>query len=204
MALVRDRRREHGHLDVQRSRGLADDEFQSERVLVSLVQVANSLPMFLFALPAGALADIVDKRRFILALEVLIAAVSGAFAALVSFDLVTPGTLLVFMFRRFVGARGSGVASHRTPTGSQAKISAPPFAVINRAQSIAQTSRSYLDHSFANTNNPRLVRGHARLDGKVDARFGVRVGEHTILAKEVVINTGTRSRRQWTPVAQWD
>src|SRR5438874_12030463 len=31
MALVRDRRREHGHLDVQRSRGLADDESQSER-----------------------------------------------------------------------------------------------------------------------------------------------------------------------------
>jgi MFS family permease len=67
-------------------------------LLVSLVQVANSLPMFLFALPAGALADIIDKRRFILALEVLIAVVSAVFAALVSFDLVTPGTLLVFMF----------------------------------------------------------------------------------------------------------
>jgi MFS family permease len=67
-------------------------------LLVSLVQVANSLPMFLLALPAGALADIIDKRRFILALEVLVAVVSAVFAALVSFDLVTPGTLLVFMF----------------------------------------------------------------------------------------------------------
>ena len=67
-------------------------------LLVSLVQVANSLPMFLFALPAGALADIIDKRRFILALEILIAVVSAVFAALVSLELVTPGTLLVFMF----------------------------------------------------------------------------------------------------------
>src|SRR5215470_5939595 len=67
-------------------------------LLVSLVQVANSLPMFLFALPAGALADIIDKRRFVLALEILIAVVSAVFAALVSFDLVTPGTLLVFVF----------------------------------------------------------------------------------------------------------
>jgi MFS family permease len=67
-------------------------------LLVSLVQVANSLPMFLFALPAGALADIIDKRRFILALEILIAAFSAVFAALVSLELVTPGTLLVFMF----------------------------------------------------------------------------------------------------------
>ena len=30
--------------------------------VVSLVQVASSLPMFLFALPAGALADIIDRR----------------------------------------------------------------------------------------------------------------------------------------------
>jgi Transmembrane secretion effector len=36
--------------------------------------------MFLFALPAGALADIIDKRRFVLALEVLIAVVSAVFA----------------------------------------------------------------------------------------------------------------------------
>jgi len=30
-------------------------------LIVSLVQVANSLPLFLFALPAGALADMIDK-----------------------------------------------------------------------------------------------------------------------------------------------
>jgi MFS family permease len=35
----------------------------ADPLTVSLVQVASSLPMFLFALPAGALADIVDKRR---------------------------------------------------------------------------------------------------------------------------------------------
>jgi MFS family permease len=65
---------------------------------VSLVQAATSLPMFLFAAPAGALADIIDKRRFIIAVEILTTAVSAIFAALVSTDLVTPGTLLLFMF----------------------------------------------------------------------------------------------------------
>jgi MFS family permease len=35
----------------------------SPPLMVSLVQVAASLPMFLFAIPAGALADIVDRRR---------------------------------------------------------------------------------------------------------------------------------------------
>ncbi|MGE5233084.1 MAG: MFS transporter, partial [Acidobacteriota bacterium] len=32
-------------------------------VMVSLVQAATSLPMFLLALPAGVLADLVDRRR---------------------------------------------------------------------------------------------------------------------------------------------
>ncbi|MEJ2603058.1 MAG: MFS transporter [Gammaproteobacteria bacterium] len=35
-------------------------------VMVALVQAANLLPTFLLALPAGALADIVDRRRFLL------------------------------------------------------------------------------------------------------------------------------------------
>ena len=65
---------------------------------VSLVQAANALPMFLFAVPAGALADIIDKRRFIIVLEILITIVSAIFAALVSADLVSPVTLLLFTF----------------------------------------------------------------------------------------------------------
>src|SRR2546421_6710080 len=56
----------------------------SDPLMVSLVQAAASFPMFLFALPAGALADIIDKRRFIIALEVLITLVSVVFALLVS------------------------------------------------------------------------------------------------------------------------
>ena len=46
--------------------------FDADPLVVSMVQAAASLPMFLFALPAGALADIVNKRRFILALEILV------------------------------------------------------------------------------------------------------------------------------------
>ena len=67
-------------------------------LMVSLVQVATTLPMFLFALPAGALADIIDKRRFILVLEILSVVTAGLFALLVSLDLVTPAALLAFMF----------------------------------------------------------------------------------------------------------
>lgn len=35
-------------------------------LIVSLVQAATTLPVFLVILPAGALADMVDRRRFLL------------------------------------------------------------------------------------------------------------------------------------------
>ena len=39
--------------------------------IVALVQAAASLPIFLFAIPAGALADIFDKRRFLIVVETI-------------------------------------------------------------------------------------------------------------------------------------
>jgi MFS family permease len=65
---------------------------------VSLVQVASSLPLFLFALPAGALADMIDRRRLILTLEILTTLFTALFALLVSLKAVTPAVLLVFIF----------------------------------------------------------------------------------------------------------
>src|SRR5579871_3886320 len=67
-------------------------------LVVSLVQVVNTLPMFLFAIPAGALTDIVDKRKFLIAGEIAIALIATVFAVLVWQHLVTPVTLLVFAF----------------------------------------------------------------------------------------------------------
>ncbi|MBV8340971.1 MAG: MFS transporter, partial [Gammaproteobacteria bacterium] len=66
--------------------------------IVALVQVANSLPLFLFALPGGALADMRDRRRFILTLEILTTLFSALFALLVTLQVVTPAVLLLFLF----------------------------------------------------------------------------------------------------------
>lgn len=71
---------------------------------VSLVQVATSLPLFLFALPAGALADIVDKRRFLVVVEIATTVIATLCAVSVAFGLMTPGRLLMFTFLLGVGA----------------------------------------------------------------------------------------------------
>jgi MFS family permease len=73
--------------------GLDPDPF-----IVSLVQVATSLPMFLFALAGGALADIVDRRRLLIGIQTTVAALVAGFGLLVWLGQVTPIMLLAFSF----------------------------------------------------------------------------------------------------------
>lgn len=73
--------------------GLDPDPFT-----VSLVQVAGSLPMFLLALPAGALADLADRRWLLVIVQAVTMALVAGFGLLVWFGHVTPTSLLVFSF----------------------------------------------------------------------------------------------------------
>ncbi|MCU0574435.1 MAG: MFS transporter [Syntrophobacteraceae bacterium] len=63
-------------------------------VMVSMVQTATSLPIFLLALPAGALADVVDRRRLILFTQCWMFFASFALGALTWAGVVTPWVLL--------------------------------------------------------------------------------------------------------------
>jgi MFS family permease len=65
-------------------------------LFVSMVQAANSLPLFLLALPAGALADIVDRRRMLIASQLWMLAAAASLGLLTLVGWVGPGTLLVF------------------------------------------------------------------------------------------------------------
>ncbi|MDW6024879.1 MFS transporter [Mesorhizobium sp. BAC0120] len=67
-------------------------------LMVSLVQVAATLPVFLLAIAGGALVDIVDKRKFLIAGEMLITLAASVFAVVIWFHLVTSWNLLVFAF----------------------------------------------------------------------------------------------------------
>jgi predicted MFS family arabinose efflux permease len=70
---------------------------------VSLVQAAASLPIFLFTLPAGALADVIDSRKFLIVVEMTIAILSAVFAFVVLLHLATPSLLLLTTFLLSVG-----------------------------------------------------------------------------------------------------
>ncbi|QMV65688.1 MFS transporter [Pseudomonas berkeleyensis] len=70
---------------------------------VALVQVAGSAPMFLLALPAGAMADIIDKRRYLLIVQVWMAAVATLLATLTLLGLTTVWLLLGLTLAMGVG-----------------------------------------------------------------------------------------------------
>lgn len=67
-------------------------------VLVPLVQTATTLPVMLLALPSGVLADLVDRRRLLLATQGAMAAGVAALATLTGVGLATPTVLLILLF----------------------------------------------------------------------------------------------------------
>ncbi|WP_149538008.1 MFS transporter [Siccirubricoccus phaeus] len=74
-------------------------------MLVSLVQAATMLPVFLLALPAGALADIIDRRLFLLLAQAWILVMALILAALTFSDAIGPWGLLALTFA--IGAGGA-------------------------------------------------------------------------------------------------
>lgn len=72
-------------------------------VMVALVQTATTLPVFLLALPAGALADIVDRRRHLIVTQVFMAITAGCLATIALTGAATPWLLVILTFAMGLG-----------------------------------------------------------------------------------------------------
>jgi MFS family permease len=75
----------------------------ADPMAVSLVQVAVSLPIFLFTIPAGALADIINPRRLLIFVEIANTVMTGLLATLVWSGHATVSSLLLTTFLLGVG-----------------------------------------------------------------------------------------------------
>ncbi|MDR3067194.1 MAG: MFS transporter [Comamonas sp.] len=72
-------------------------------VLVALVQSASTLPVFFLALPSGALADILDRRRYFIVTQFWVAAVALLLCLAVLSGQLTPYLLLALVFANGIG-----------------------------------------------------------------------------------------------------
>jgi len=73
-------------------------------LMIGLVQAAAALPVFLVILPAGALADMVDRRRFLLLTQGWMVLASGTLGIMTLTSCVGPWVLLLFTFLLGLGA----------------------------------------------------------------------------------------------------
>ena len=70
---------------------------------VALVQSASTLPVFLLGLPSGALADILDRRRYFIMTQFWVAGVATLLCIAVIADVMTPPLLLALTFANGIG-----------------------------------------------------------------------------------------------------
>jgi MFS family permease len=73
-------------------------------VMVALVQTATTLPIFLLAMPAGTLSDIVDRRRYLIAVQIWLAVVAGFLGAFTLADVTTAWMLVGLTFAMGIGS----------------------------------------------------------------------------------------------------
>jgi predicted MFS family arabinose efflux permease len=100
-------------------------------LMVALVQTATTLPIFLFALAAGAIADIVDRRRMLMAVQAVLAVLAGVFGIIVLLDLATPSVLLMFTFAMGAGAALAAPAWQAIVPGLVPRHALQPAVAIN-------------------------------------------------------------------------
>ncbi|MBI2682394.1 MAG: MFS transporter [Acidobacteriales bacterium] len=79
-------------------------QLTSSPVLISMVQVCMSLPVFMVGLPAGALADMVDRRKLLLITQSCMVFAAATLGFITVRGLCTPWPLLVFTLLLGIGA----------------------------------------------------------------------------------------------------
>ena len=72
-------------------------------IWVALVQTASTLPVFLLGLPSGALADILNRKRFLLFTQFWVLCVALLLCTAVLTNMMTPTVLLMLIFANGVG-----------------------------------------------------------------------------------------------------
>lgn len=83
-------------------------ELSASPVAIAMVQAAAALPVFLFSIPAGVLSDILDRRRLLIAVQVMLTVVSASLMILAYTETLSVVSLIALTFAGGVGAALTG------------------------------------------------------------------------------------------------
>lgn len=100
-------------------------------LMTASIQTATNLPIFLFALIAGTLADMVDRPKFLLIVNIHMALSALALSLLVFFGVMTPWLLLALTFALGTGAAFMWPAWQASMSGLVDHSEIPAAATLN-------------------------------------------------------------------------
>jgi MFS family permease len=100
-------------------------------VMVALMQTAASLPIVLLALPAGAIADMVDRRRMLLFTQGWMLSSAAALGVLTLLGATTPWSLLILTFALGAGAAMNAPAWQSTTSEVVARSDVPEAVALS-------------------------------------------------------------------------
>jgi MFS family permease len=106
----------------------------ADPLLIALIQTATSLPIFLLALPSGALGDIIDRRRLLLGAQTFMLCCAAALAVVTATGVLSPGLLLGLTF-----LLGAGQA-FTSPAWQAIQPELVPRAQVPHAAALGATS----------------------------------------------------------------
>jgi MFS family permease len=110
---------------------LADPASSRYKLMIALVQAFTALPTFLLAVPAGALADVVDRRKLMIWGQAAMLVAAGALALAAFGGHVTPGLLLVVTFTLGAGAAMINPAWQTAMTDLVPRSELPQASALN-------------------------------------------------------------------------
>lgn len=108
---------------------------------VAAVQAAGMLPIFLLAIPAGVLSDILDRRKLLIFIQIMLGSVSATLMLLSASGLITVSALIMLTFVGGIGAALMGptwqsIVPELVPRGELKSAVALNSLGINIARSI--------------------------------------------------------------------
>lgn len=127
----------------------------SSPLLIALMQTAISLPVLLLGLPAGATADILDRRRLLLWWAVWMLIVAAVLALCTGLGGIGPYTLLLLTFLLGIGAAMNGptwqaIVPELVPRSELPAAIALNSAAFNIARAVGPAAGGLLVAAFAN------------------------------------------------------
>ncbi len=107
--------------------------------MVAAVQSATTLPVVLLAVFAGTLADIVDRRKYLILAQLWMLLVAGTLALLAHLDMLGPWTLIALTFALGIGAAMAMPAQQATiPELVPRAMLSPAVALSSLSMNIAR------------------------------------------------------------------